>query len=75
MTNLMTHLMTHLMKMKVTMTKNFTDSSLKLKETGLTICLKMKNKMMDYSTNTLSNHSNILVELMIKIKLVMKIMT
>jgi len=61
--------------------KNFTDSSQKLKETGLTICLRMKNKMMDYSIVTLSLHSNMLIiwvhlVLMIKQRTVeMKLMT
>jgi len=52
--------MTHKEELKVG--KVFTDSSQKLKETGLTICLKMRNKKkMDYSIVTLSNHSNILI--------------
>jgi len=56
--------------MKKKKKKNFTDSSQKLKETGLTICLKMRNKKMVYSIVTLSNHSNILI---IWVKLVMMI--
>merc|ERR1719183_2778445 len=51
---------------------NYTDSFQKLKETGLTICLKMKNKMMVYSIVTLSNHSNTVVRLMKEPKLEMK---
>jgi hypothetical protein len=67
--------------MKKKKKKNFTDSSQKLKETGLTICLRMKNKMMDYSIVTLSLHSNMLIiwvhlVLMIKQRTVeMKLMT
>jgi len=81
---MMKKLLVTMKKLLVTMKKkkkNFTDSSQKLKETGLTICPKLKNKMMDYSIVTLLLHSNILIichlALMIPYhqKLMMKLMT